>query len=207
MAMEVTCGQCHGRLLIETPGVVVACPHCGVHLSIPAPEHSEVLDDAGDRLSPELIPAPPSTLDRPPSAGALSVEISPMEAAELLENVIEGDTAVEEPAAVSAAPAATGEVDTGEVDTGEVDTGDIELNFGADGGWSPNVTDEPPMRAVDPPRFRRSRKPPLKRTSLRLGSSRPGHGISWRDARRTYRLSPPPRLHRPKVPPMWSRPR
>ena len=144
MAMEVTCGQCHGRLLIETPGVVVACPHCGVHLSIPAPEHSEVLDDAGDRLSPELIPAPPSTLDRPPSAGALSVEISPMEAAELLENVIEGDTAVEEPAAVSAAPAATGEVDTG-----EVDTGDIELNFGADGGWSPNVTDEPPMRAVE----------------------------------------------------------
>ena len=139
MAMEVTCGQCHGRLLIETPGVVVACPHCGVHLSIPAPEHSEVLDDAGDRLSPELIPAPPSTLDRPPSAGALSVEISPMEAAELLENVIEGDTAVEEPAAVSAAPAATG----------EVDTGDIELNFGADGGWSPNVTDEPPMRAVE----------------------------------------------------------
>ena len=139
MAMEVTCGQCHGRLLIETPGVVVACPHCGVHLSIPAPDLSEVLDDAGDRLSPELIPAPPSTLDRPPSAGALSVEISPMEAAELLENVIEGDTAVEEPAAVSAAPAATG----------EVDTGDIELNFGADGGWSPNVTDEPPMRAVE----------------------------------------------------------
>lgn len=37
MATEVTCGQCHGRLLIEMPGVVVACPHCGVHLSIPAP--------------------------------------------------------------------------------------------------------------------------------------------------------------------------
>lgn len=137
MAMEVTCGQCHGRLLIETPGVVVACPHCGVHLSIPAPELSEVLDDAGSRLSPELIPDPPSTLDRPPSAGASSVEISPMEAAQLLEHVIEGDTAVEEPAAVRAAPAATG----------EVDTGDIELNFGEGGGWSPNVTDEQPTVA------------------------------------------------------------
>ncbi len=138
MAMEVTCGQCHGRLLIETPGVVVACPHCGVHLSIPAPELSEVLDDAGSRLSPELIPDPPSSLDRPPSAGASSVEISPMEAAQLLERVIEGDTAVEEPAAVGAAP----------VETGEADTGDIELNFGEGGGWSPSVTDEPPMKAA-----------------------------------------------------------
>lgn len=36
MATEVSCGQCQGRLLVETLGVVVACPHCGVHLSIPA---------------------------------------------------------------------------------------------------------------------------------------------------------------------------
>ncbi len=38
MAMEVRCGQCYGILLIETPGVVVACPHCGVHLSFPGTE-------------------------------------------------------------------------------------------------------------------------------------------------------------------------
>ncbi len=38
MAIEVSCGQCSGRLLIEAAGVVVACPHCGVHLSIPVPE-------------------------------------------------------------------------------------------------------------------------------------------------------------------------
>ena len=37
MAMEVSCGQCHQRLLIETAGVIVACPHCGVHLSLPEP--------------------------------------------------------------------------------------------------------------------------------------------------------------------------
>lgn len=32
MAIELVCGNCHGRLLVETPGSVVACPHCGVHL-------------------------------------------------------------------------------------------------------------------------------------------------------------------------------
>lgn len=47
MATEVSCGQCHGRLLVETLGVVVACPHCGTHLSIPAPE-------------PEPAPIPPA---------------------------------------------------------------------------------------------------------------------------------------------------
>ena len=139
MAMEVTCGQCHGRLLIETPGVVVACPHCGVHLSIPAPEPAEVLDDTGSRLSSELILDPPSALDRPPSAGASSVEISPMEAAQLLEHAIEGDTAVEEPPAMGAVTAKTG----------DVDPGDIVLNFGAGGGWSPTVTDEPTTGASD----------------------------------------------------------
>ncbi len=37
-AFRVICGQCHGNLLVEQFGVVVACPHCGVHLSIPSPE-------------------------------------------------------------------------------------------------------------------------------------------------------------------------
>ena len=60
MATEVTCGQCHGRLLIEMPGVVVACPHCGVHLSIPAPppesatEPEPVLERDTDIAAPPL---------------------------------------------------------------------------------------------------------------------------------------------------------
>ena len=64
MATEVMCGQCHGRLLIETLGVVVACPHCGVHLSIPAPppepatEPEPVLERDTDVLAP---PAPGSS--------------------------------------------------------------------------------------------------------------------------------------------------
>lgn len=36
MSIEVSCGQCFGRLLVETPGAVVACPHCGAHLSTTA---------------------------------------------------------------------------------------------------------------------------------------------------------------------------
>src|SRR5690349_12191969 len=34
--MELICGACHGRLLVETPGTTVACPHCGTHLQTPA---------------------------------------------------------------------------------------------------------------------------------------------------------------------------
>lgn len=36
MAFEMICGQCRGNLLVEHFGVVVACPHCGAHLQIPA---------------------------------------------------------------------------------------------------------------------------------------------------------------------------
>ncbi len=36
MAFEMICGQCRGNLLVEQFGVVVACPHCGAHLHIPA---------------------------------------------------------------------------------------------------------------------------------------------------------------------------
>jgi len=42
MTFEVTCGSCQGRLAVETPGIVVACPHCGNHLTAPdAPTASD----------------------------------------------------------------------------------------------------------------------------------------------------------------------
>jgi hypothetical protein len=41
MAIELVCGKCQGRLLVETPGSVVACPHCGVHLQTAAPAADE----------------------------------------------------------------------------------------------------------------------------------------------------------------------
>jgi hypothetical protein len=36
MPVELACSQCNGRLLVDQFGVVVACPHCAAHLSIPA---------------------------------------------------------------------------------------------------------------------------------------------------------------------------
>ena len=35
MATEVACSECGGRLLIDAPDVVVACPHCSAHLMLP----------------------------------------------------------------------------------------------------------------------------------------------------------------------------
>lgn len=62
MVMEVCCGQCNGRLLVETPGVVVACPHCGVHLSIPLPDddpEAPVPNDLGvDQLMVSTVSEP-----------------------------------------------------------------------------------------------------------------------------------------------------
>ncbi len=65
MATEVTCGQCHGRLLIETLGVVVACPHCGVHLSIPAPPPEPVAE-------PEPVLERDTDIAVPPAPGSSS---------------------------------------------------------------------------------------------------------------------------------------
>lgn len=56
MPMEVTCGQCHGQLLVEATGVVVACPHCGAHLEIPDEELPAEAVPAGE-------PAPSSVTD------------------------------------------------------------------------------------------------------------------------------------------------
>lgn len=55
MAMEVACGNCQGRLMIAEAGIVVACPHCGTHLSIPAPDASETAPPAPE---PEPVDAP-----------------------------------------------------------------------------------------------------------------------------------------------------
>lgn len=51
MAFEMICGQCRGNLLVEHFGVVVACPHCGAHLNIPAPAGA---------AAPTLAPVPPA---------------------------------------------------------------------------------------------------------------------------------------------------
>lgn len=76
MATEVCCGQCQGRLLVETLGVVVACPHCGTHLSIPAP--SPLLPpDPGPASSP--LPQAPAEPVSPPPTSNLENPLPPVQ--------------------------------------------------------------------------------------------------------------------------------
>ena len=64
MGMEVSCGQCQGRLVVETPGTVVACPHCGAHLMAPEmpvetpPSESPVIKPAEESVPNNLGPSP-----------------------------------------------------------------------------------------------------------------------------------------------------
>jgi hypothetical protein len=69
MAFEMICGQCRGNLLVEHFGVVVACPHCGAHLQVPAP--------ADAPPSPATESASPSTPMEEPVAMSPSIESSP----------------------------------------------------------------------------------------------------------------------------------
>lgn len=60
MAFEMICGQCRGNLLVEHFGVVVACPHCGAHLHIPAAP--------ADSTPTAPAPAPPQVTAPTPEA-------------------------------------------------------------------------------------------------------------------------------------------
>ena len=59
MAFEMICGQCRGNLLVEQFGVVVACPHCGAHLHVPAPENPEPAAPAPQPATPVPAEVPP----------------------------------------------------------------------------------------------------------------------------------------------------
>lgn len=65
MAFEMICGQCRGNLLVEHFGVVVACPHCGAHLQIPAPVASAASTPPPTVVSQESPPIPPVTAAAP----------------------------------------------------------------------------------------------------------------------------------------------
>jgi hypothetical protein len=76
MSFEMICGQCRGNLLVEHFGVVVACPHCGAHLDIPAPAAPIRVAPAPVAPTPipppapvpvQTIPAPSPSPPAPPS--------------------------------------------------------------------------------------------------------------------------------------------
>ena len=80
MATEVSCGQCQGRLLVETLGVVVACPHCGTHLSIPAPAPEPAPAAVPPTPAPVPIPAPPVVEAPQPAPAVEQPEMIPQSA-------------------------------------------------------------------------------------------------------------------------------
>lgn len=73
MAMEVLCPGCHGRLLVETAGVVVACPHCGMHLQAPAAAAPPPSVPAPSPVPPSLFPAPPPM---PPARESIAPDLT-----------------------------------------------------------------------------------------------------------------------------------
>lgn len=64
MAMEVVCGNCQGRLLVEQTGVIVACPHCGAHLQIGDPTPTAATTSSSEP-PPSFSSAPPPVQPAP----------------------------------------------------------------------------------------------------------------------------------------------
>jgi hypothetical protein len=105
MAFEVTCSQCQGRLMVEQAGQVVACPHCGTHLSIPAESDESassaaagaVADDSANPASesPGQGEAPAAGVD-----GAATPEIDAAPAFPALEQETQDEIPVFNPATI-----------------------------------------------------------------------------------------------------------
>jgi hypothetical protein len=69
--MELICGACHGRLLAESPGSTVACPHCGTFLQTPA---GTVPEEVGT-----LFPEADGSEARGPNPDEDTVRLNPWE--------------------------------------------------------------------------------------------------------------------------------
>ncbi len=79
--MELICGACHGRLLAESPGTTVACPHCGTFLQTPAgtiPEEAGTLfPDADGRDAPGPNPDEDTVRLNPWEVPSLDSRVTP----------------------------------------------------------------------------------------------------------------------------------
>ncbi|MDA1017521.1 MAG: hypothetical protein O3A00_24070, partial [Planctomycetota bacterium] len=61
MPIEVACGNCQGRLMAETPGTIVACPHCGAHLTVPGTEPAPAAAPVAHESEPKPVLAEQQT--------------------------------------------------------------------------------------------------------------------------------------------------
>lgn len=84
MSVEVACGNCQGRLLADSPGTVVICPHCGSQLTIPwvftdsdESEAGPSGDAAFPDVNPEPAPTPPAAEAEQPIAAAEPRDLNP----------------------------------------------------------------------------------------------------------------------------------
>lgn len=92
MAFEITCGQCGGRLLVEQAGVIVACPMCDAHLSVP--EHDEPnapIPDAPVTDAPVTEAVPTAIAPAASAATEVAVEPPPASQPDDGGNVVLGD--------------------------------------------------------------------------------------------------------------------
>lgn len=147
MSFEITCGECSGQLLVESGGVVVECPLCGAHLSIPEMPETET-----PPATPEIV-AQPTTADSqilaqvaPPHA--VEPPVSPKETATLEVSATETSPAV--PPAVEST--ATTEMVTPDTPPPAGLTSDPEATV----GWTepqPPTVEEPVAAVPEPPDF------------------------------------------------------
>lgn len=53
MPFEMSCANCDGRMMVDALGIVVACPHCGTHLAIPA-EVPGITESPAEEIPPPV---------------------------------------------------------------------------------------------------------------------------------------------------------
>ncbi len=148
MAFEMICGQCRGNLLVEQFGVVVACPHCGAHLHVPAPENPE-------SATPAPQPAPSVPAEVPPPAFVSNEHLSAPAPPTTEMNAFTGDESepppsveisVMSPVSISESASATTESVTEEAAAPDSNSFSLSALMSS----SETAASEPPPPAVEP---------------------------------------------------------
>ncbi len=98
MAIELTCGQCQGRLMAEVAGSIVACPHCGVHLQTPGVPDNTAAPPLGE--APPVFTPPPAPLETPKGWTA-PVSVAAAEPVAAVEAPVVVEPAATEPASLA----------------------------------------------------------------------------------------------------------
>lgn len=125
MAFEVRCTACNGRMMVASGGTVVACPHCGAHVTVPADTPSEppAADGPPPPLSSVISKLPDFTGDAvsPPDTSAASDEGTGEPSVSVTD-----DSDVSAAAAAEASDAESSDAESSETDSSEAEPADGE---------------------------------------------------------------------------------